>query len=149
MNEFLKFLNFIFPKSQSKMLLKDILPELLIDLYYPSESDEPIELFSIAETPAVPIEEATFRELLKIDEETLLEPLNVGQFWNNVTTIKEWYDEEQAAKTKQFEQLRTTLFEHLDFVQGFRVGEVEVDVYLFGKNEAGEIEGIKTMLVET
>lgn len=131
------------------MLLRDILPELLNELYYPSESDEPIERFSLIEIPEFPVEEAKFKELLRLEEDVIIEPLNVGQFWNNVTTIKEWYNDEQAARAKKFEELRTTLFEYLDFVQGFRVGEIEIDVYVFGKNEAGEIEGIKTLLVET
>lgn len=131
------------------MLLKDILPELLTDLYYPSESDEPIEPFSSEALVDFPLDENAFRNLLQLDENTAIEPLNVGQFWNNVTTIKEWYDETQTEKTKKFELLRETLFEHLDFVQGFRVGEIEIDVYLFGKNADGNLEGIKTMLVET
>ncbi len=131
------------------MLLRDILPELLTDLYYPSESDEPIEPFSSEEIVDFPIDESAFRNLLNLDESTAIEPLNVGQFWNNVTTVKEWYDEAQTAKNKKFERLRETLFEHLDFVQGFRIGEIEIAVYLFGKNTEGTLEGIKTKLVET
>jgi hypothetical protein len=149
MYEFLKFLNFNFPKKQPEMLLKDILPELLTDLYYPSESDEPIEPLSLPETHNFPINENEFKILLKLEEDTIVEPLDVEQFWNNVTDVKDWYEAEQIAKTKQFEKVKKTLFEYLEDVQGFRVGEIEIDVYLFGKNTTGGIEGIKTMLVET
>jgi hypothetical protein len=136
-------------KKQPEMLLKNILPELLTDLYYPSESDEPIVVFSTEENHSLPIIENDFRTLLKLAEDIIIEPLDIEQFWNSVTEINDWYGEEQIAKTKQFEKLKNTLFEHLENVQGFRVGEVEIDVYLFGNNSDGEIEGIKTMLVET
>jgi hypothetical protein len=131
------------------MLLKNILPELLTDLYYPSESDEPIEFFFTEENYILPIIGNDFRMLLKLAEDIIIEPLDIEQFWNSVTEINDWYGEEQIAKTKQFEKLKNTLFEHLENVQGFRVGEIEIDVYLFGNNSDGEIEGIKTMLVET
>jgi len=149
MCEFLKFLNLNMSKKQPEMLLKNILPELLTDLYYPSESDEPIVVFSTEENHSLPIIENDFRTLLKLAEDIIIEPLDIEQFWNSVTEINDWYGEEQIAKTKQFEKLKNTLFEHLENVQGFRVGEVEIDVYLFGNNSDGEIEGIKTMLVET
>jgi hypothetical protein len=136
-------------KKQPEMLLKNILPELLTDLYYPSESDEPIVVFSTEENHSLPIIENDFRTLLKLAEDIIIEPLDIEQFWNSVTEINDWYGEEQIAKTKQFEKLKNTLFEHLENVQGFRVGEIEIDVYLFGNNSDGEIEGIKTMLVET
>ncbi|MFT6205514.1 MAG: hypothetical protein ACI9V1_003367 [Spirosomataceae bacterium] len=149
MYEFLKSLNLNLLKKQPEMLLKNILPELLMDLYYPSESDEPIEVFSLEESRDLPIIANDFKTLLKREEGSTIEPLDIEQFWNSVTEINDWYGEEQIAKTKQFEKLKNTLFEHLGNVQGFRVGEVEIDVYLFGSNSDGAIEGIKTMLVET
>lgn len=149
MNEFLKFLNLNFPKKQPDMLLKDMLPEMLSDLYYPSESDEPIELFSLEKIPDLPLTAEDFKQVLLLDEGTVIEPLDVDQFWNNVTIVKDWYGDEQIAKTKKFEQLKNTLFEFLENVQGFRVGEVEINIYLFGKSATAEIEGIKTMVVET
>jgi hypothetical protein len=77
MYEFLKFLNLNLPKKQPEMLLKNILPELLTELYYPSESDEPIEVFSLEESRDLPIIANDFKTLLKLEEDSIIEPLDI------------------------------------------------------------------------
>ena len=149
MYEFLKFLKINLPQKQNEVSLADILPQLLTELYYPSESDEPIEAFSLAATEVSPLTKEDFINLMELDENTCVEALNVETFWSTVTDVKEWYGAEQIATATKFSALRDLLSVNLHNIQGFRVGEIEVNVYLFGKNSDGKLEGIKTMLVET
>ncbi len=149
MYEFLKFLNLNFPQKQPKVSLTAILPQLLTGLYYPSESDEPIEVFSLTNTEVSPLTRENFVDLMQLDENALVEILDVETFWSTVTEVKDWYEAEQIATTSKFNELRDLLSANLQHIQGFRVGEIEVNVYLFGRNSDGKLEGIKTMLVET
>lgn len=131
------------------MALHAILSPILMDLYFPSESDEPVEYIKIDTEEALPLSKEAFRKTQGIAEGTKTDPLEVAGFWEKVTTAKEWFEEEQLNAVKKFEELQTTLFDNLTDIQGFRVGEVEVDIYLFGKNAEGEIEGIKTKSIES
>lgn len=131
------------------MALDEILSPILTDLYFPSESDEPVEYIKIETDESLPLSIEAFKAVMEISDKTTVEPLDVDGFWKRVTTVKEWFEEEQIEMVKKFESLQNTLFENLTEIQGFRVGEVEIDIYLFGKNTEGGIEGIKTKSIES
>lgn len=131
------------------MAFQEIITPLLTDVYYPSESDEPIEWFVFETESDKPIDEATFRSLLSVPDETPVETLDITAFWEKTTTVQPWFREFELASVEQFEEIQRTVNEHLVDIQGYRIGEIEIGVYLFGKNKEGKLEGIKTILVET
>ncbi len=53
------------------------------------------------------------------------------------------------AECKRYQRLVKLLQTHLTDLKVYRLGEVEIDVYVLGKTESGAIAGLATISVET
>lgn len=131
------------------MTFQEEISPLIEELFYPSESDEPVEHLFIETEQLLPFSIENLRLLLDANEEAPIEELDLNQFWEQVTVQKEWYGEEEIVRTKNFQELKTSLEKRLTAMQGFRVGEIEIELYIIGQTDEGKIEGIKTLSVET
>jgi hypothetical protein len=49
----------------------------------------------------------------------------------------------------QVKALRKAMMTRMEDVRCYRVGEVEIEVYLLGKDDSGEVWGLQTLSVET
>lgn len=125
------------------------LSALLADLYYPSESDEPIEWVDFAEPAETPLTADSLKALVKADPAAKAEERTEEDFWAPLVEEQDWYEEEEKATVERFKALREEINRHLTCRQVFRVGETEVDLYLLGRDEKGHWAGLKTMVVET
>ncbi|GAA4409843.1 hypothetical protein GCM10023187_33710 [Nibrella viscosa] len=134
---------------EDKLSLEAQLQPLLTDLYYPSESDEPVDFVTSPLNLEGPLTDAHLREWLQLPAEIPIEERAEDDFWSPVTEEKEWYGEDEKARTAQFGQLKATVNEHLTDRQYFRVGETEITLYLLGRQPDGTWAGLKTMVVET
>lgn len=132
------------------MVLKEELLPLLDELWYPSESDEPIELIHVnAADVTLPLTPDSLVKLLSLDPAERIVEKEPTKFWDGVTTLQDWYDETETERTKRFIRLKEILDNRLTGQQYFEVGEIEVDAYLIGLRTEGELAGIKTMIVRT
>ena len=123
---------------------------LLNDLLYPSESDEPIEPVETYLNMAEPLTVSHIKDWLMLPPSDFVEEQPEADFWAPVTTIEDWFGDEEKATAAKFQQLKTTLETTLTNRQVFRVGNTEIDVYLLGKPAEGEPRvGLKTKVVET
>ncbi|MBO0936826.1 nuclease A inhibitor family protein [Fibrella sp. HMF5335] len=123
---------------------------LLSDLLYPSESDEPIEPVETYLKMAEPLTASHIKDWLMLPPSTYVEEQPEADFWAPVTTIEDWFGDDEKATAAKFHILKTTLETTLTNRQVFRVGNTEIDVYLLGKPAEGEPRvGIKTKVVET
>lgn len=129
--------------------LEDQVTPLLKDLYYPSESDEPVEFISCYLNQPEPLTTSQVKDWQMVPPDVYVEEIPEEQFWQPVVTGQEWYDDTEKARTERFRQLRQLLEQHLTDRQAFRVGSIEVDLLLIGKQPDGERAGIKTKVVET
>lgn len=129
--------------------LNDKLTPLLTDLFYPSESDEPVEFITCYLKQAEPLLVTQIQQWLMVPPEVYVEEVPEAEFWAPVTTGEDWYGEEEKERTARFGQLKQLLETELTDRQVFRVGAVEVDVYLLGRTANGERAGLKTRVVET
>lgn len=122
---------------------------LLKNLLYPSESDEPIEWvsFQISVSPPLTVSDLEFYQGLPPG--VAAEAIAAEDFWEPVTTMEDWYGEEEKAQTTKFLELKSVVEAHLKNVQAFRAGRTEVDLYLLGQINEKEWGGLKTKLVET
>lgn len=127
----------------------DPLAALITDLYYPSESDEPIEPISCYLKQADPLTVSQIKDWLMLPPETAVEETPEADFWEPVITSQDWYGEEEKARTAKFLQLQQFLETELSVRQVFQVGETEIDVYLLGLQKNGERTGIKTKIIQT
>lgn len=125
------------------------LTALLTDLFYPSESDEPVEPVTCYLNQPEPLTVSQIKDWQMQPPSVPVDEVPEDTFWEPVITDQDWYDENEKKRTAQFQQLKQLLETHLTDRQVFRVGETEIDVFLVGRQANGERTGIRTKVVET
>jgi Nuclease A inhibitor-like protein len=124
----------------------DRLKQATTDLLWSSESDYPFEVVSWE--PGI---ELTPSDLFSniYDTELAIESIPLTDLFEPVLTIEDWYEDAELALVDRYTNLLDSINTNLSEVQVFRVGEVEVDIYIIGKTPTGDIIGLKTRSVET
>lgn len=125
------------------------LAELLSDLYYPSESDEPIEYVDYPINFDPPLTTGHIRDLLLITPEIYIQEISETDFWEPAITDQDWYEEEEKERTQRFLELQRRVDQLLNNRQVFRIGDGEMDLYLLGKKSDGHWAGLKTLVIDT
>lgn len=129
--------------------LNKTLTDAAADLYYPSESDEPFTFFEWElPTDKKPDKEIVLEAVNK-PANTPVEEKEFDAFFSKLTTVKDWYGDEEKEGVKKFEELKKALEDNLKHIQVFRVGEIEVDVYIVGQTPEGKWAGLATKSIET
>lgn len=136
------------PNADNSPFSEEINP-LLIDLLYPSESDEPLEAVTCYLKQTEPLTVSQIKDWQMLPPSMYVEEIPENDFWEPVTTEQDWYTDEEKTRTAKFQQLRQFLEKELTGRQVFRVGETEMDVYLLGRQTESERAGIKTKIVQT
>ena len=127
----------------------DHINPLLAGLFYPSESDEPIESVTCYFNQAEPITSSQLKDWQMLPPSVYVDERPESEFWEPVVTEQDWYGDEERAATARFRELKTRLETELTERQVFYIGETEIDVYLLGRQANGERAGIKTKIVQT
>jgi len=70
-------------------------------------------------------------------------------FFRNCAQEKEWQDEIQKQNVSKFQSLVKTLKDNLTDIKVYRIGTINIDVYIVGKTASGDLVGISTKVVET
>lgn len=135
--------------AEIKPLLDNGINPMLADLFYPSESDEPIEPVTCPLSQTEPLTVSQIKDWLMIPPSVYVEERPETEFWAPVTTEQDWYGDEEKARTTRFLQLKKRLEDELAGRQVFRVGETEIDLYLLGQQADGQRTGLKTKIVQT
>ena len=124
----------------------DRLKQATTDLLWSSESDYPFEVVSwelgIELTPT-----DLFSNIY--DTDLAIESIPLIDLFEPVLTIEDWYEDAELALVDRYTHLLDSINNNLSEVQVFRVGEVEIDIYIIGKTPTGDIIGLKTRSVET
>ncbi len=146
--------------------LKTQLEEACEGLWWSSESDYPVEVvWDLATAKAAdkasdkaadkapnkaesPLPEKVHR-LLVVENATELTTVDVEDFFARSLTPKSWHTAEDKAQIAQLQQLKTLLVRSLQSLKVYKVGSVEIDVYILGLAPDGTLAGVKTRLVET
>jgi hypothetical protein len=117
-------------------------------LLMPSESEFPFESFLW-----LGVDTLTSERLLTLTDHALdaqVEETDLEYLFRNVAVEKDWHDEVQRAEVSKFQQLQRVLEANLSDIKVYRVGVINLDVYIVGKLKAGEgMAGLRTTLVET
>ncbi|RRB07095.1 nuclease A inhibitor family protein [Larkinella rosea] len=123
--------------------------DLLTDLFYPSESDEPVTYVEFTIDFQPPLTIGQIRDLLLITPETYVEEIPEAVFWEPVMTNEDWYEEEEKNRTARFTELKNRVEQVISDRQLFRIGADEADLYLLGRKSDGNWAGLKTLVVST
>jgi hypothetical protein len=116
------------------------------DLLWSSESDYPFEI--VTWPPGIELTRmALFKDLP--DPNQSIEMMTVTDLFASVLTIEDWYAAEELAQVNRYTELLHAIESNLVDPQVFRVGEVEIAIYIVGKTPDGDLVGLKTHVVET
>lgn len=107
-------------------------------LLFPSETDAGFEAFAWPGGTS-PVTEAVVRSHAGATAKTPIEEVTVAHFFRAVPT---------GLRAAYFDLL-VAIADHLSGVKVFKVGEVNMDVYVVGRTDAGNYAGVKTRVVET
>jgi Nuclease A inhibitor-like protein len=138
------------PTAQPPMLgcaeICDRLRQATADLLWMSESDYPFEIVNwergIELNPQALLPEVT-------SDEVAVERVTLTDFLAPAIAIEDWYEAEELAQVDRYKELLHAIESNLTEVQVFRVGEVEITIYIVGKTAEGDLVGLKTQAVET
>ena len=116
-------------------------------LLWLSESDYPFEIVYWQE------ENLTITEKLlqnsKNNGDKTIETISLESFFKSATRKQDWHDRAEKEEVDRYQALVKLLQEKLTDVKVYRVGEIEIDVYILGKTESGAICGLSTKVIET
>ena len=135
--------------ENKKNSLKEQIEALTADLMYPSESDEKIAFFEMELSTAQKLSIADFRMFNGIKPETVITEISMDDFFKPLVKVEDWFGEEEKKWAEDSMKLKTLLSEKAKDFQIFKVGSVEIDVFVFGKVEECLWMGLKTKVIET
>jgi hypothetical protein len=125
------------------------LKEAAEGLTFPSESDYPVEPFVLPGTATVPVEAEPVLQALGHETTAPVRTPPLTRFFHPATAEQDWHNDEERATARRFQELVSTLKEHLSDIKVLKVGKVQSDVYVVGKTASGDLAGVKTKVVET
>jgi Nuclease A inhibitor-like protein len=124
----------------------DRLKQATTDLLWSSESDYPFEI--VTWEPGIELNPSDLFSNI-YDTDLAIESMDLADLLAPVIAVEDWYEAEELALVDQYKELLQSIESNLSEVQVFRVGEVEIDIYIIGKTPGGDIIGLKTLSVET
>lgn len=116
-------------------------------LVYMSETDADFTVFVGNEAESITKEEIL--KQTKSSPNTLIEEKSFNEFFLKLTTIKDWFGDEQKQMAEKFSILEKLLRENLISKKVFRIGEIQIDIYIVGLDAENKLVGVKTKAVET
>jgi hypothetical protein len=117
-------------------------------LLYESETDAPFEVFHWPDK--APSLDA--KKVLQLSGHKPKDPVQVlalDDFFKNLTEEQSWQGAEEKADVRKYRNLLGIIKEKLSDPQVFRVGRIQVDIFIVGKTPQGDWMGVKTKAVET
>lgn len=125
-------------------------PRELVDacrgLVFISETDADIEPFVCGETRSRSLR--SYLDALQVDGKAV-EEVPFANFFDRLTTEKDWHRALDKKRTRQFSKLREVLEESLVDLRVIRVGRIRIDIYIVGIDANGRLAGVKTNAIET
>jgi hypothetical protein len=116
-------------------------------LIYISETDAPIIPFIDGTTADIKTE--IIRQHVGAAADVPIEERNFTEFFDRLTSIKDWYGKKEIARAKKFFELKTLLEENLCDLKVFRIGSRSIDIFVLGTGANGTLMGVTTKAVET
>ena len=125
------------PKFKGDKLLAEI-EKFTAGLTYVSETDVSVLPFS-----------ATVVEVQKLIAENRHYELSARDFFARLTTNRDWFGAKEKESAHRFAELEKLLDENLCDLKVFKVGRIQIDIFVVGLDANDSVIGIKTKAVET
>jgi hypothetical protein len=134
-------------KSEPKENLAEQVRKAAEGLYYISETDAEFFPFTGTKTDAVTGENLLSQTANKPDAP--VEERDFTDFFTRLTKIQDWFGDEEKQTAAKFARLKELLESNLKNLKVFKVGRIEIDVYIVGLDSESRLTGVKTKAVET
>ena len=124
---------------------KERFDQLAEGLLFMSETDAPLtycELDPAASKQWPPSTGGQFLQLIGEDPEAPVEKLAPEKFFRDLRPGNEDREDQVAA----FQKAMTGELRNLE---GFRVGEIQINIFVLGSDDSGKVVGLRTLSVET
>lgn len=116
-------------------------------LIYISETDSEVLPFVGEKSETLNIE--SLLKQINTASDIKVKEITFEDFFENLITIQDWFEAEEKASAEKFLKLKKLLEENLKDLKVFKVGKIEIEIYVVGLDEENNLLGIKTEAVET
>lgn len=124
------------------------LEDAIVGLQWMSESDFPFTVvYWQPEAPSLTLEQ--LRQLAHQPPEANVETDDLETFFAVTTQVQAWHDPNTVASMKRYQALVHLLKQQLHELRVYRIGNIELDLYIIGKTATGAFAGLATKAVET
>ena len=119
--------------------------KIVEDLYYISETDAEIKPFEGGKAETVSAE-----EILKQTESVQpVEERDFEELFTRLTKMQEWFGDYETKAANKFSELKELLENNLRDIKVFKIGRIEIDIYIVGLDADNNLKGVRTKAVET
>lgn len=116
-------------------------------LLFSSESDYP--LTPLAWTDPAPVSPQSLCKLAGLPDDTPVAQVEADAFFAPMLRLREGATPEAQARTARYRKLVDLLRQHLSGVAVYKLGRVEMPVFIVGRLPDGTLAGLRTTVVET
>lgn len=141
-----KKMNLIAETPKANLFVEKV-KELSTGLYYISETDA--EILPFEGTKAEAITEEIILSQTKNAPETPVEQRDFAEIFARLTSLQDWFGDEEKVIAEKFSALQKLLEENLKDLKVFKIGTIQIDIYFVGRDVNGNLMGIQTKAVET
>ena len=121
--------------------------EITADLYYISETDALI--LSFVGRQAQTVSRETILEQTGNAPDSPVDERDFTEFFARLVEIQDWFGEEETKMAEKYLLLKKLLEKNLRNLRVYKIGKVQLDVYVVGLDAENRLMGIKTKAVET
>ncbi|MEB3342831.1 nuclease A inhibitor family protein [Okeania sp.] len=118
-------------------------------LEWMSESDYPFEAFIWEFGEKILLDNEAVLKITKHPLDTPIKVIEFERFFQGVITYENWDDAEDIDIVKRYQELVRIMKEYLSNLKVYKVGEIEIHVYIVGKTNTGDYAGLATISIET
>ena len=111
-----------------------------------SESDYPLEVFNWGAAEPTP---EFLRGLTGETADAQVETRAAADIFRVMVSEPEWKNAEQLSGARRFQKLARLLEQNLTELKAYRVGSINIPVYVVGRSASGNWLGVSTRVVET
>ena len=116
-------------------------------LYYVSETDA--EILPYVGEPAEAVTKEKLLSQTKSASDAPVEERDFAGFFIRLTEIQDWFGDEEKEMAQKFTGLRQILENNLRDLKVFKVGKIQLDIYVVGLDAENKLTGIRTKAIET
>jgi hypothetical protein len=84
-----------------------------------------------------------------VSANTDVEIASAKEFFTRLTSHKEWFTEKQKKNADGFGALKNILEEELDDLKVYRVGKIQIEIYVLGVDKDKKVAGVRMNAIET